>query len=540
MTQLLGTSRLMNSLVGHQDPTIDAKLQELLTLYKTPATIRDMKQTFFYLQLDSDISQVHPLRLYTPYYYDSISGNKVNWNWGNINLVQRTTTTTPPAVGDLTADINLPKYAGNPWYLPIGTTRTMDISAKINELLDIRVPKDKYVVELNLAECNIESDPSNFKTIPDYVFQYSEWSDPDLQKPTSVIAKPTYKRVVDYDPPEMPPVVDPQGDGSSKFYNADGSPNMTAINADPYWKTVIFDNLYKLKNSMYQATKQSEPETLFCRIRELSNGEPYNWSITNTSGVYSVDKNHQLLVLNRDIDVARLTLEFGHMVFVGRDKEAEEIRNGDYFDDPIKYSVPPFDKEPIEPTKFFPQPQFRCKKRDEISRFASVKYFDYNSEVFNVIGDSTVRGYTSSSPNPNLPPNTIYEHPAQVAYEMYPDFYRTGAVSAGVNSNDNGVSGNSFVTALQPVCRPPYYLGGWQRNGGPSASNIDVEWDLGHVTNAAAPYGIGTQDPEIIAPRVKDASSYREAKLVQGIPLKYNQQVRRLTFRFLVRCIHLF
>jgi hypothetical protein len=470
MTQLLGASRIMNT-VGN-NPTADEQLQNMLMLYKTPATIRDMKQTFFYVQLDSEISQVHPLRMYNPRYLVPPAGVG-NFNYGNINLNEA---------------FNGVKYAGNPWYLPIGTTRKLDISKRVNELLDIRVPKDKYVVELNLVECNIESDASGWRAIPDYVFQYTDFTpvpvnpgDPDFGLPTRVSAKPTYRRVVAYTPLDV----------------------ATGLN--------------NLQNALFQATKLSQPETLFCRIRELDNGEPYNWSVTNTGGVYSVDKNHQLLVLNRDIDTSELTLEFGHMSFVGLDYEEKRLRESNYLSDQVKQSLPAFEREPVEGARNVINN--RTMKRNDVKAFGSVKYFDFNSEVFNVVSENALFAVTA----PPIPGTlTVNEHPSQHAINFYPDFYRTGVLSCTPASEDAYVDTyNPKIGTIQPINRPPFFISGWDVVGG--------------AVKSEDPPPSPERNSTIVPPQ-----DWENDPVIQGVPFKTNQQVRRVTFRFLIRILHMF
>jgi hypothetical protein len=360
----------------------DSELSQQLALYKPVATIRDMKQVYFYAGLNAGICWVHPLRFLNP----KNPATGLVWDWGEI------TGTTP-------AD-PFPKFVANPWYLPIGTERKMDISGIVNDLLDVRVPKDKYVLEINLVECNIETDPTNWVSIPDFVFVQSVDSD---GLPTAVETKATFVRRVLYSPPSTTPATLGQQ---------------------------TFTNAYQ------EAPKVSTPETLFVRIKELCNNEPYNWTVTNT-GQYTLDKSHQLLVRHGDINYANLTLEFGHLVFTGRDLEQEALE--DNFVDPIKGATG--FRRPVDPPLPLPSPvlQQNARKWD-------FKYLDYNSEAFNAVGISkaTVSNYDA--------PNTCID-----AY--YINEYKTGYYAQRPTPTGREMS-------IQPANRPPFIVSPDQTLGG--------------------------------------------------------------------------
>lgn len=394
----------------------DEQLSQQLALYKPVATIRDMKQTFFYAGVSAGICWVHPLRFLSP---------TPLWNWGNIN--------TPP--DGLNPN---PKYVANPWYLPIGTERKLDISNVVNELLDIRVPKDKYVLEINLVECNIETDPSNWTAIPDYVFFQNV---DNTGKPTTLDTQPTYIRKVLYSAPDVTPAT---------------SGRQT------------FTNYYQ------EASKVSTPETLFVRIKEMCNNEPYNWTVTNT-GQYTLDKSHQLLIRHGDINYSNLTLEFGHLVFTGRDLEQEVLEN----DMPLPIKAATGFRRPVDP----PLPLHSATLQSNERKW-DYKYIDYNSEAFNAIGTSV--------PVPTNP----YGGGTTCVDGYYIDAYKSGYYS--------GTIAPDRTTLIQPSNRPPFL--------------VSPDQSLGGLTPDAATNPV----------------------LAQGTPLKSNQQAKTITFRFLVRLIHMF
>lgn len=300
MSQQLGASRMTTQFSAGE--YADEKLQEMLTLYKSPATIRDMKQTFFYVSAESNTTDLNPLVLF--YNIDTAGFTPTYPNSGQQN-----------------------------YYAPIGTTRTFNIADKVNDLMDIRVPKDKYVVEINLAECVIEADPEGYAKIEDRVIvreANDAGNDFEIQK--------TFK----------------------------SQNSLSAPSGDPSRQTI--------NSTLQQATKLSQPQTLYTRIKELDNGQPYNWAVTN-SGAYSIDKSHQLLVRHGDIDYNRLTLEFGHMAFQNND--------GDY------------DSEIIDASKnareYVNQNAgvYGSKRKDPLTTdkeyYRQYKYYDYNREYFNTI-----------------------------------------------------------------------------------------------------------------------------------------------------------
>ena len=416
----------------------DEKLAQQLMLYKPVATIRDMKQTFFYTSVNAGISFVHPLRFLVPKDYPS----QDRWQWGDIN--------TPPD-----ADNPLPKFVANPWYLPLGTTRSMDISNIVDQLTEIRVPSDKYCIEINLVECMIESDTANWLSIPDYVF-VRDVGDNGVPVADTTRAVPTFVRrpVRAYD-------------------STAGSPSIGA-------------NM--LLNIPDQATKVSSPETLYVRIKELNNGEPYNWSITST-GAYSLDKSHQLLIRHGDMSYANLTLEFGHMLFTGLDVEEEQ--NARQYADSIKYTT----GINITNEQFpLPNPPLPPNQR----KFAT-KYVDFNSEVFNVNGLPRRDG--------TIAPNT-YE-PALLD-GAYIDEYKCGYYEQNAVVQDA-----TRLTLIKPTNRPPFLL----------SPNKDLGGLSGGIPPADPP-GAPTPDAPI--------------RFAQGLPLRSNQQAKSISFRFLVKVISLF
>ena len=286
----------------------DQKIANQLALYQTPATIRDMKQTFFYLGLSANTTR---LNFWRQFYNNTISSSGP----------------PPTPIYD--------EYSKFMYYAPLGTTRTMDISRYINDLLDIRVPKDKYFIELNLVECTIEADPSGWTQIPDRVFR------------------------------------DTTGAGDWELESTyNWTDNVTPAPTGTPPRQVIATQLT-------QATKLSSPQTLFCRIKECSNGEPYNWAITN-SGQFSQDKSHQVVIRHSDIDVSRLTLEFGHMAFTGKDLDYQEFIN-----DPSKQN-----------SEYTQQSAITSGKRLDYQSNRSERpvYMDYNQEYFNALGTPLSEG----------------------------------------------------------------------------------------------------------------------------------------------------
>lgn len=310
-----------------------------------------MKQVFFYLTVNSELTWVDPLYLQ--------------------NL---------PSGAPIVGLQNL-----QPIYLPIGTSRKFSIANVLNQFNDLRVEPDKYVYEINLVECNIEADTTGWTNTPDRVL---------LQDPAttySYAVEPTYNWANSLAAP----------DGSS--------PPRQTIN------TIL-----------QQATKRTSPETLYCRIKELANGEPFNWSTTN-SGNYTIDKSHQLLVRHGDINIPELTLEFGHLVFSGRD--AQQYDTLSKLNPTVQEAR---GKTPgVEPG--LPQ------MTGDVMQTPQPVYLDYNQEYFNV---TTTASSGTSSP-------TTYDD------NIYPPFYKSGYY---VNQN-----------LVQPGNRPPflYNINASPGTGGP-------------------------------------------------------------------------
>lgn len=320
----------------------DQKIANMLTLYQTPATIRDMKQVFFYTGVNSTITNVN----FWEVFYNNT--NKFSTNAYD-------------------------QYSKSVYFAPLGTTRTMDISAKINDLLDIRVPKDKYFIELNLVECTIEADTTGWTTIPDRVV-------PNSANPANIESTFNWGLVEELAGPVIPP------------------------------RKVI-------DTTLLQATKLTAPQTLYARIRECSNGEPYNWAVTN-SGQFSQDKSHQVVIRHSDIDISRLTLEFGHMAFVGVDDDY--VR---FLSDPLNQSG-----QSIQSTTLL-----SSRLRNPISRADVPVYMDYNQEYFNAL-DTLIQ------------PTGLYD------FGTLPDYYK-GRFKYPLPNVGTGLSPQPFN---EPANRPPF------------------------------------------------------------------------------------
>ena len=334
----------------------DQKIANMLALYQTPATIRDMKQTFFYSSVEANLTNLH---------FWQIFYNKI------ISATQQPPPPTPP--------IPVPEYDETSkfaYYAPLGTTRTLDISKYINDLLDIRVPKDKYFIELNLVECTIEADPSGWTQIPDRVFRNTN---------TGVFLEPTYNWS-DNLVPVVPATTPPKQNEST---------------------------------TLIQTNKLSAPQTLYCRIRECSNGEPYNWAVTS-SGQFSVDKSHQVVIRHSDINVSQLTLEFGHFTFTGEDSEYNK-----FLTDPTKQNSIYAQQNVI----IGPKLGYEKNKTD---RYV---YQDYNQEYFNQVN-------TSVTPN-----------------DAYPSFYKGDypLPSNALGPGNVGFYSDSDKNFTQLANRVPFY-----------------------------------------------------------------------------------
>ena len=344
MSQLVGTSR-MGTNFSIPDGT-DEKLAAMLALYKSPATIRDMKQVYFYCSVEANTTLIEPMSL-------------------------RYNVTSASIQNQL-------------YYAPIGTTRELNIVDKVNDLLDIRVPKDKYVIEINLVECVIEADAGNWNKIPD-----------EVARITDITAG-----VVTY-------VTEPTFNWADSLANPDAS--------EPPRQTI--------NTILQQGTKLSEPQTLYCRIKELSNGEPFNWSVTN-SGAFSIDKSHQLLVRHGDINYAKLTLEFGHLVFTGKDLDYEKDIT-DISNNIEEYRIRYGSNKGV--------PQLNELKET----YRNYKYVDYNTETFNVVTNNIVGV-------PGLPYQDV----------TYPRFYQGDGGIDMVTPDQLRVGGANNL--VQPACRPPF------------------------------------------------------------------------------------
>jgi hypothetical protein len=328
MTQLLGGSRIAKNL--NQDPRADARMTNMLNIARTPATIREMKQVYFYVGAESTHVFDPPNKLF--YGYDGIDPNYVNY------------------------------------FAPLGTTRQFNISEQIANINDLTLPRDKYLFEINLVECTIDANPSNWSTIPDKVLLSTDGT------VNTISEEPCFKEET-Y--PAPAPTATP-----------DGSVPVTLLNT-----------------RFSQANKLNSPQSLFCRIKELSNGEPYNWVIVN-SGEYTIDKSHQLMVQFNQIQQSNLTLEFGHLIHEGFEPDYQKVITN------------------TRSTNFNGLNRNRAltdRLKFNQEKYTKYRYVDYNSETYNVFG--------SDAPTDS------------VQYNNYPD----------------GVYPKGDSCLVQPASRPPFF-----------------------------------------------------------------------------------
>lgn len=515
-------SRLNKSLA----PTdmADGQLAAQLALYKPVATIRDMQEVFMYINVSSDTTCIDPIRLMQ---FPSYSDSRVTVNaglpyWDLLNGDQLTGAT----IGDpITQNpiAQLPFMAGVPWYLPIGTQRRFNIANLINSLCDIRVPRDKYVFEINLAECQLESDTAGWNNIVDRVF----YVDPGVDQVVSVLDPPGALPI----PPAEAEKLNPWVGGTNNKYRMTVQPTFrTERLLSTGTGTNNTGNVLQqqvLTNFSVQQKKQTQPETLFVRIKELSNGQPYNWSVTN-SGNYSVDKNHQVVLRHGDFNVANLTLEFGHLVATGGDPQDFEKLNEWRNNGCVYPYVGSLSSEIFAPNKN----KYVDKNSSTPPQFV---YLDYNMEHFNVVG-------TENDVGNNVPINStntiVYGQP-----QNYQRMNKVYYIDQYINPLPNDKSRRSL---LYPENRPPFYRPVWLTLpadsdgaditkltlwGGTVVGDLSRRntWDDPQTVNGVANVPTGGN----LAPPV---TPY----LQQGTPLKYNQQVRNIMFRFSVKCISLF
>ena len=249
------THRIVNQITQYPESQGDQNLLQQLMLYKTPAIIRDTKVVYFYVNVFANTITINPLRVYHP------------------NRIFEQPLGTPVTLNDC------PNY-----YAPLGTTRKFNIGEQVNSLMDLVIPQDKYYLEINLVEAQIEADPSNYIKIPnDFITPIDTNADRWVVSETFDL---DYVRQAD---PVLYPVP-PAGIPRTGFVG-------------PIAR---------------RATKRSIPQPLFVRLKGLDNNEPYNWSVSNNGNV-NLDKSHQVVIRHGSVNYQQLELEFGHLVFTGKD-----------------------------------------------------------------------------------------------------------------------------------------------------------------------------------------------------------------------------
>lgn len=283
------------------------ELDQRLQIYKTPATIRDVKQVFLYVQAFADTTTTSPLQLFTNAGRQYITGTYENPD-------------SPPVLID---PLRVPSY-----YMPIGTKRKFEIWEQVNSLRDLTIPDDKFMIEISLVEAQIESDPLNWTTQRNLVGIKDT-------RPADTFGYYTINRTYDvsYELGEIPT-------------DNGGSQNVEKI----YFQ---------------EARKQTTPQPLFVRIPQLSNGEPYNWTVVN-NGQTNDDKSHNVLIRHGQIGFQELELEFGHLTFEGKDNDY-----GRYGTNVVR--DPNADAFNMDADKV----------KNNINNYQKYRYLDYNWEWYN-------------------------------------------------------------------------------------------------------------------------------------------------------------
>jgi hypothetical protein len=344
---MTSANRIVNQLGLHGDSQGDAELVAQLQLLKTPAIIRDTKQVFLYVQCFANTTTKSPYKTF-------INRNNTYVAVGG----------TPP--NDTVAPFDVP-----PYYCPIGTKRRFRIWEQVNDLIDVRIPKDKYYLDINMVEAQVEANPENWTK------QRHFTKDPTAT-PNEFELRRTFNVEYEYDGAAP-------AQGSTQFIN---------------------------KTYFKEATKKSIPQPIFARIPQLSNGEPYNWTTVN-NGQYNEDKSHNVVVRHGDVNYEELELEFGHLTFQGTDTQYEQEGANTFSS---------LDTAPQ------PDPEWNTnlagpQVANQISNFQKYKYLDLNWEWDNA---------ETQGPNTNI--NNQYVAPASRNEDIVvnKDDYLGGAVPGTV------------------------------------------------------------------------------------------------------------
>ena len=369
---------------GMEDP----RIAQQLALYKAPATIRSMKNVFIYANTCASLVRGHPLY---------VRGGLVD----QIGIPSNEPGLPTP---DLENGLNNLAMRTSVYYSPIGTELKLDISNLVNDLLDIRVSNDKIVYEINLEEVTLESDTSYWENIPDLQFVQADLPIPIIGTKPTYINKPSIINVetvtgasdntsFSFQTWDIPFEENVNGVVTIKWekYGSGLPPEIldvpnkiTQQNITDFPGREVHTYSYSLGNSSsstestsvigenyIRALKLTRPQTMYCKIKELDNGEPYNWSITN-SGSYTIDKSHQSVIHHGSFNTSQLTLQYGHLAFKTREQTSEAIANQL---DTTAINLP--NQEKIW------EGGSQVTKLNDSQRFDSYQYLDYNSEVFN-------------------------------------------------------------------------------------------------------------------------------------------------------------
>jgi hypothetical protein len=311
------THRVVTSFQGQEASGGDAELMQQLQLYKTPAIIRDMKQVFFYVEAFANTTTTSFYDIYT-------NRGRTYYTGGNLGA--------PGLLGELA---KVP-----PYYCPIGTKRKFRLWEQMNSLMDVRVPKDKYVFEIHLVEAQVESDPSNW------------------------IKQRDYEAI-----PRQGTTLPPAGGKGPNDYNLDRKYTIeyqyAEIPADPAFKQNINKTYVK------EATKTSIPQPLFVRIPQLSNNQAYNWTVVN-NGAFNSDKNHGVVIRHGDIDYQEMDIEFGHLTYKGTDDEYQSFGSTE-----VSPGAPEWDIS-------------QSRLQGKLNNYQDYEYMDYNWEWPNATTTSIV------------------------------------------------------------------------------------------------------------------------------------------------------
>ena len=217
-----------------------------------------------------------------------------------------------------------------PYYTPIGTQRTVKFNAQNLRLRGYNLPQGMYKYKINLDSVIITQSPDNWLK---------------LRNEVPVQNGGLYDIARTYD-------IQNVYDNQPAYANRGSEQDVSYI----YYS---------------EALKRTVGQPLFIRLDNIADDDEYYHFVSQPSGDGTTTLQTSQSIIRDNLDINEFKVSFGHMIFVGSDKE---------------YNNNTFDPNGLTNNSFVPAPSYPDPTvRNQIQSYQNFKYLDYNQEHYNSV-----------------------------------------------------------------------------------------------------------------------------------------------------------